>query len=99
MNDVLTGGEGEGLDERLDSFVCPLTRVAPGTRCRIKQLLASPDMARRLRELGFCEDQQIRLLTQESTMICQVCNARLGISAQLAESILVEPVAGPRRAA
>jgi ferrous iron transport protein A len=80
-------------------FVCPLTEVEPGTRCRVKQLLASPELAHRLRELGFCEEQQIRLLTQERTMICQVCNARLGISAELAEAILVEPIRGSRRAA
>jgi ferrous iron transport protein A len=88
-----------GVDEQPDSFVCPLTEVRPGTRCRVKQLLASPELAHRLRELGFCEEQQIRLLTQERTMICQVCNARLGISARLAESILVEPLPGSRRAA
>ena len=89
----------EGVDARPEAFVCPLTEVRPGTRCRIKQLLASPDMVRRLRELGFCEEQQIRLLTQERTMICQVCNARLGISARLAEAIMVEPLTGSRRAA
>jgi ferrous iron transport protein A len=88
-----------GVDEQPDSFVCPLTKVQPGTRCRIKQLLAAPELAHRLRELGFCEEQQIRLLTQERTMICQVCNARLGISAQLAEAILVEPIRGSRKAA
>ena len=59
---------------------------------RIKQLSASPEVCHRLRELGFCEDQQIRLLSQQSSVICQVCNARLGISAQLAETILVEPI-------
>jgi hypothetical protein len=42
--------------------------------------------------MGFCEQQQIRLLTQERTMICQVCNARLGISSRLADAILVEPI-------
>jgi ferrous iron transport protein A len=88
-----------GVDEHPEAFVCPLSEVRPGTRCRIKQLLAAPELALRLRELGFCEEQQIRLLTQERTMICQVCNARLGISAQLAEAILVEPIRGSRRAA
>jgi ferrous iron transport protein A len=69
-----------------------LTQVQPGTLCRIRQLLASPELSHRLRELGFCEEQKIRLLTQERTMICQVCNARLGISARLAEAIMVEPL-------
>ena len=42
--------------------------------------------------MGFCEEQRIRLLSQQSNVICQVCNARLGISAELAEAIWVEPL-------
>jgi Fe2+ transport system protein FeoA len=63
-----------------------------GVACRIKQLLASPDVVHRLREMGFCEEQQVKLLSQHSNIICQVCNARLGLSAELAEAILVEPL-------
>ena len=58
----------------------------------IKQLASAPELQVRLRELGFCEDQIIKLLTSKSNYICQVCNARLGISKKLAESILVETV-------
>jgi Fe2+ transport system protein FeoA len=46
----------------------------------------------RLREIGFCEEQVVRLLCQAATVICQVCNARLAISGQLAEAIIVEPI-------
>lgn len=59
----------------------------------IKQLSASPEMTDRLRELGFCEEQQIRLLARDSNLICQVCNSRLGISEELADSIIVQPLA------
>jgi len=59
---------------------------------RIKQLCASPDLQNRLRELGLGEDQIIKLLTSHTNVICQVCNARLAISEQLAQLILVEPV-------
>jgi ferrous iron transport protein A len=72
--------------------VCPLNQIRAGMKVRIKRLSASPEISHRLRELGFCEDQQIRLLSQQHNVICQVCNVRLGISSQLAESILVEPV-------
>jgi ferrous iron transport protein A len=72
--------------------LCPLSRVKAGVAVRIKQLCASPEVQNRLRELGFCEDQIIRLLTSQSNFICQVCNARLAISAQLAQLILVEPL-------
>jgi hypothetical protein len=41
--------------------------------------------------MGFCEDQQVRCLSQQCMMICQVCNARLGLSEELAKAILVEP--------
>jgi hypothetical protein len=38
------------------------------------------------------EEQIIKLLTSQTSFICQVCNARLAISAQLAQMILVEPL-------
>jgi Fe2+ transport system protein FeoA len=75
--------------------VCPLNKIRAGMAARIKHLSTPPEVSDRLRELGFCEDQQIRLLSQEANIICQVCNVRLGISAELAEAILVEPLATP----
>jgi Fe2+ transport system protein FeoA len=73
--------------------LCPLNQVRAGTAVRIKQLSASPDVSHRLREMGFCEEQQVRLLSTRANVICQVCNARLGLSHELARSILVEPLA------
>ena len=72
--------------------LCPLSRVKAGVAVRIKQLCASPELQNRLRELGFCEDQIIKLLTSRTNFICQVCNARLAISEHLARLILVEPL-------
>jgi Fe2+ transport system protein FeoA len=76
--------------------VCPLSRVQAGAEVCIKQLTTAPDMTQRLRELGFCEEQRIKLVARESSFICQVCNARLGISQKLADSILVEKVPARR---
>jgi Fe2+ transport system protein FeoA len=59
---------------------------------RIKELCAAPEVQNRLREIGFCEDQIIKLLTSHTNFICQVCNARLAISEQLAQIIMVEPL-------
>jgi Fe2+ transport system protein FeoA len=59
---------------------------------RIKRLSTTPEVTHRLREMGFCEEQKIRLLSRQTDLICQVCNARLGISGRLAEKILVEPL-------
>ena len=78
--------------------VCPLSQVKAGAVVCIKKLSASPEMSDRLRELGFCEDQHIKLLTANPSYICQICNARLGISQDLADSILVEAVASPQPA-
>jgi Fe2+ transport system protein FeoA len=80
-------------------FVCPLSQVQAGTAVRIKQLSATPEVTHRLREMGFCEEQKIRLLSQKTNIICQVCNVRLGISSQLAEKILVEPLSAQSQAA
>jgi Fe2+ transport system protein FeoA len=75
--------------------VCPLSHIAEGTVVCIKQLSASKDVTHRLREMGLCEEQKIKLVARQSSLICQVCNARLGISKKLAESILVEAVPTP----
>jgi Fe2+ transport system protein FeoA len=77
--------------------VCPLSKVAVGTSVRVKQLTAAPETTRRLREMGFTEDQTIRLVSRHASVICQVCNARLGLSMALAETILVQTI--PRRIA
>jgi Fe2+ transport system protein FeoA len=58
----------------------------------VRQLCASPELANRLREIGFCEDRIIKLLTSRNNIICLVCNTRLAISEQIAQAILVEPV-------
>jgi Fe2+ transport system protein FeoA len=72
--------------------LCPLSRVQTGIAVRVRQLLATPEIQSRLRELGFCEDQVIRLITNRTGFICQVCNSRLALSEQMASLILVEPL-------
>ncbi|HOX56273.1 MAG TPA: FeoA family protein [Candidatus Paceibacterota bacterium] len=72
--------------------ICPLSCVQSGVAVRIKKLCATPEIQNRLRELGLGEDQIIKLLTSQTNFICQVCNARLAISQQLAQLILVEPL-------
>jgi len=65
----------------------------------VKQLSSSPEVRTRLREMGFCEDQKVKLLSRHPSIICQVCNARLGLSTRLAEEILVETVPAQMEAA
>jgi len=90
MNWIKANEPGCQDDSRCE--LCPLSRVNAGVAVRIKQLCASPETQNRLREIGFCEDQIIKLLTSHTNYICQVCNARLAISEQLARLILVEPL-------
>jgi Fe2+ transport system protein FeoA len=59
---------------------------------RIRELSAPPEISQRLREIGFGEQQVIKLLIRQANLICQVCNARLALSAELAQMILVEPL-------
>ena len=75
--------------------LCALDSVLPGVSVRIKQLNGSTEVTARLREMGFCEEQRIRLLMKHTNIICQVCNARLGISSQLAKTIMVEHIPAP----
>jgi Fe2+ transport system protein FeoA len=73
-------------------FLCPLSRVRAGVDVRIKELSAPAEVTHRLREMGFCEEQRIKLLSRQTSLICQVCGARLGISQRLADTILVEQI-------
>jgi len=69
---------------------CPLSHVPAGCTVCIKELTATPDISSRLREMGFGEQQHVRLVSHATSIICQVCNARLGISKKLAEQIMVQ---------
>ncbi len=59
---------------------------------RIKSLSAPPAVSQRLREMGLGENQEIRVLVRQSNLICLVANARMALSSQLAQMILVEPL-------
>jgi ferrous iron transport protein A len=73
--------------------LCPLNQVKAGIAVRVKKLCASPELTDRLREIGFCEDSIVKLLTSHDNIICLVCNTRLALSQQVAQAILVESVA------
>ena len=47
----------------------------------------------RLRDLGFCENLQVRKLSGGRNLICSICGTRLAISSELAEQVWVAPVA------
>jgi Fe2+ transport system protein FeoA len=86
---------GLSLHQEASCEVCPLSCVRIGVAVRIRKLCAAPEMQERLREIGLCEDQVIKLITNRTNFICQVCNSRLALSQQLAQLIMVEPVLQP----
>lgn len=75
-----------------ETATCPLSTVEAGTTVCIKQLTVQPDVLNRLREMGLGEEQRIRLISRHPSLICQVCNARVALSQDLAKAILVEPL-------
>jgi Fe2+ transport system protein FeoA len=75
---------------------CSLAQAKTGMILKVRELSAPAEIAGRLRELGFCEQQRVRLLSKHTNVICQVCNVRLGISHDLAQMIVVEPASPDR---
>jgi len=72
------------------SRISGLDSVQPGRVVRVKKLCAGDETDCRLREIGVCEGQIIRLIARHSSLICQVCNTRLALNAGLGRAILVE---------
>lgn len=46
----------------------------------------------RLRDLGFCEELQVRKLADGRNLICSLCGTRMAISRELAEQVMVSPM-------
>jgi Fe2+ transport system protein FeoA len=67
-----------------------LSDVPDGTTVRIYLLSSRPDLSLRLRELGFYEDQPLRMISsRRGRVICEILNTRIGIDGPLAGEILV----------
>lgn len=79
-----------GHELEADSAVT-LNQVAVGCDVRICGL-NGPECDR-LRDLGFCEQLQVRKLSGGRNLICSLCGTRLAISRELAEQIRVDFVA------
>jgi len=67
-----------------------LNQVGVGCDVRIRDLQGPG--CEGLRDLGFCEQLQVRKLSGGRNLICSVCGTRLAISRELAEQVLVAPV-------
>ena len=79
----------QATDLEIDSSMT-LNQVAVG--CDVKIRILSGPGCDRLRDLGFCEQMQIRKLAGGRNLICSVCGTRMAISRELADQVLVAPM-------
>jgi Fe2+ transport system protein FeoA len=76
-------------DLEIDSAMT-LNQAKVGCDVRIR-VLSGPGCDR-LRDLGFCEQLQVRKLAGGRNLICSICGTRMAISRELAEQVLVSHV-------
>jgi Fe2+ transport system protein FeoA len=76
-------------DLKVDSA---MTLNQVGVGCDVQIRVISGPGCDRLRDLGFCEQLQVRKLAHGRNLICSVCGTRMAISKDLAEQVFVEPV-------
>ena len=74
-------------------FDSALTLNQVGVGCEVRIRVLSGPSCERLRDLGFCEQLQVRKLSGGRNLICSVCGTRMAISRELADQVLVEAVA------
>ncbi|MBU6409925.1 MAG: FeoA domain-containing protein [Verrucomicrobia bacterium] len=77
--------------------LCPLSRVPVGATVCIKALAAAPEVRERLRAMGLSEKRELRVLSRDANFVCEICDAKLDLNAELAEAILVELPVLPAR--
>lgn len=78
-----------GNDLKTDSAIT-LNQARVGCDLRIQGV--NGPACDRLRDLGFCEQLQVRKLANGRNLICSVCGTRLAISRDLAEQVMVAPL-------
>ncbi|MGJ8633637.1 MAG: FeoA family protein [Luteolibacter sp.] len=67
-----------------------LNQVGVNSDVRISSI--SGPACDRLRELGFCEEMQLRKISNGRNLVCNLCGAKMAISRELAEQVLVSPI-------
>lgn len=69
----------------------PLLDVPNGQKVRVFRLDGEMAACQRLREMGFCEEAEVKVLVNNGSVVCQVCGSKVGLSRQIADAVLVEP--------
>lgn len=67
-----------------------LNQIKAGSDVRIR-VLSGPNCDR-LRDLGFCEQMEVRKISGGRNLVCSICGTRMAISRELAEQVFVSPL-------
>jgi len=82
--------DAQATDLKIDSA---MTLNQAGVGCDLRISVLNGPGCDRLRDMGFCEQLQVRKLAAGRNLICSLCGTRLAISRELAEQVMVAPVA------
>lgn len=82
--------EGVGVPAVTPIRHVTLNEVA--VNCDVRISAISGPACERLRDLGFCEQMQLRKISNGRNLVCTICGAKMAISRELAEQVLVSPV-------
>lgn len=63
-----------------------------GLNCDVRIRSLTGPACDRLRDLGFCEQMQLRKISNGRNLLCTVCGAKMAISRELAKQVIVSPV-------
>ena len=69
-----------------------LCEAPAGSRLRVEYLRGEEKVCQRLREMGFCESSIVEKIADSGTLICKVCDAKIILSKELAEKIIVKDI-------
>jgi Fe2+ transport system protein FeoA len=78
----------------MNSVLVRLDELQPKVCAVVRRIEAEDDSMDRLKALGICIGRQVELVKRGDPLIVRVYGSRLGISARLANRVLVEACTG-----
>ena len=70
----------------------PVSLDEAGLNCEVRISRLTGPACDRLRDFGFCEEMQLRKISNGRNLVCTVCGAKMAISRELAKQVIVSPV-------
>lgn len=96
MNVEIPSGQAAGVDETLGSprDWLHLDQIQPEHCGMVAAVQAGEDEIERLKSMGVCVGRRLMLIRPGDPMIVKVLGSRIGISARLAQRVMVLPCGG-----